>query len=327
MPLASFSRTVSSSSCTETAPSKRSTIFPSRPTANVQGSVWRPHSPHPAVEALRRVVVLVHLDVDEAHVAVIEATGRLLDDVHDGAARPARAELRGRERHDERRAGAERLGDRVLEERLVRRRARRQLGDVAAGRRECRRVRRRCRVAHVRLGVVLDHDDVAERLDLPASVRLREQPVLPGPGEVDVGDVDVGRVGLGAAGHADALELRGRLEEGLRLEPSGHPDPCLREHGHTPLGVDDEERDANVARFVARRPGDDRYVVARSTPELLESLAPSRIGTRGPVPTRTAAGGEEQTRRRGQSRSQAHMRPSLARRGRGPSDLPATRAP
>src|ERR687892_584004 len=52
---------------------------------------------HPLVEALRGVVVLVDLDVDETDVAAVEPARDLLDDVDSGAARAARAELGRRE--------------------------------------------------------------------------------------------------------------------------------------------------------------------------------------------------------------------------------------
>src|SRR4029079_509968 len=58
--------------------------------------------PHPAVVALRRVVVPVDLDVDEANPATREAPRDRLDDVHHWPADAARAEARGREGHDER---------------------------------------------------------------------------------------------------------------------------------------------------------------------------------------------------------------------------------
>src|SRR3954463_11381215 len=61
----------------------------------------QPPSAHPAVVAARRVVVLVHLDVDEADAGGRELLPHVRDDVDDRAARPARAELRRRERDDE----------------------------------------------------------------------------------------------------------------------------------------------------------------------------------------------------------------------------------
>src|SRR6266540_6169609 len=58
--------------------------------------------PHPAVVAPRRVVVLVHLDVDEADVAALQAATHVRHDVHDRPAGPARAERGRREDDDER---------------------------------------------------------------------------------------------------------------------------------------------------------------------------------------------------------------------------------
>ena len=64
---------------------------------------------HPAVR-LRRLVVLVDLDVDEPHRARPEPLAHVVDDVHDGAAGAARAELRRGEGEHERRAIGERVG-------------------------------------------------------------------------------------------------------------------------------------------------------------------------------------------------------------------------
>ena len=147
---------------------------------------------------------------------------------------------------------------------------------VASGRGERRRLGHRRRIAWARLGIVRRHHDVPERLHglLPA-LGLGEKPVRAGLGEAEVRDVDVRRVRLGAARNADALELRRRLEErgassarATQTRAVGSSDTCS-------LAVDDEERHANVARLVVRRSRDDRDVVPRRAPELLERLAAS----------------------------------------------------
>src|SRR5512132_1798048 len=67
--------------------------------------------PHPAVVALCGIVALEHLDVDEAYAAAGDLLAHVRDDIDDRAARPARAELRRRESHDEGLVRGERLGN------------------------------------------------------------------------------------------------------------------------------------------------------------------------------------------------------------------------
>ena len=92
----------------------------------------QPPLAHPAVVAARRVVVLVHLDVDEADAGTRELLPNVRDDVDDGTARPARAELRRRERDDKGPVGRELLRDRTS------RRARGRDASTSSARAGCR---------------------------------------------------------------------------------------------------------------------------------------------------------------------------------------------
>src|SRR5262249_4104860 len=87
---------------------------------------------HPAVVAARRVVVVVHLDVDEVDARPRELLANVGDDIDDGTARPARAELGRGERDDERTVRGELLRDGVRVERAVRMRGRCQRRERAA---------------------------------------------------------------------------------------------------------------------------------------------------------------------------------------------------
>ena len=278
MPLASFSRTVSSSSCTETAPSKRSTILPG---GRERQAPCEPHSPTQRCP-FAGPFILGRLDVDEAHVAVIEGNGPS----------PRRRPRRGRVRLAQN-FGVENVTTKGAPAQATRRpsaggasrpaacawsawRRRRQSTRVSACRtpvpgrpRPARgppRPRRRC-----------------ERLDAPASVRLRERPVLPGPGEVDVGDVDVGRVGLGAClGRRCARASpwsRGRaptraLWTSTLVPPGARPHAPRRRR----RGTRRERRPVGGSR--SRR----RSLHRRPAHASSSSLPLSRIGTRGPVP-------------------------------------------
>jgi hypothetical protein len=105
----------------------------------------------------------------------------------------------------------------------------------------------------------------------------------------------VAGVGHVASGHADPLELRGRLEERTSVQPLRDPHARARKRDHTLLRVDDEERDSDVPGLVIRSPRDDRDVVAGRSPELLERHTPSRVSGRGRLlPARSAATDEEQ---------------------------------
>ena len=69
--------------------------------------------PYPAIEALRWIVVLVDLDVDEPDVRRRESLPHCIDDIHHWPARPTRAELRCRKDNDERLVYGDALGDGV----------------------------------------------------------------------------------------------------------------------------------------------------------------------------------------------------------------------
>ena len=93
----SFSRTAVSSSSTETVPSNRSTIVPLPSTRNVHGSVGRFHS---RIQRLYPFAGSLSSNTSTWMKRTFSPSKRradLLDDVDDGPAGPARAELRRRE--------------------------------------------------------------------------------------------------------------------------------------------------------------------------------------------------------------------------------------
>jgi hypothetical protein len=85
-----------------------------------------------------------------------------------------------------------------------------------------------------------------------------------------VRDEDRLRVGLLGALDADRLRAGRRLGERLLLQPAGEPDPGGGARDDTSLVVDDEEGQPHAPRPEVRCAGDDRNVVARSSPERLE---------------------------------------------------------
>ena len=124
---------------------------------------------------------------------------------------------------------------------------------------------------------------------VPAADRLREQPVGPGRRGVDGGDVDVLRVRLRATGHADRLERRRRLGVRLLLSALARPRPAPSALDQPGLLVDDEERDAVLARPVVGRAGDDGDVLTGRTPERLQASR-RRCGRRCRVGSGAVAG-------------------------------------
>src|SRR5256714_8698159 len=93
---------------------------------------------HEGVQPQRGVVPPVDLDVDEPDIRAAQATTHGVDDVDDGAAGPAGAELRRREGDDERLPGGERARDRVAQETAIWWYPRGQAREIAAGTRSRR---------------------------------------------------------------------------------------------------------------------------------------------------------------------------------------------
>ena len=223
----------------------------------------------PLVGALGRIVVLVDLDVDEVDAVLLPVLRDGLHDLDDRAARARLAVERRREGDDERAMGGHRRGDGRAQQLAVGR-LRGRDGLRRDARLEDGVLRRDRPLPDLRCGGVLEDDRVAERLDLLAADRLGEDPVLAGLRHVEMRHVDVLGVGLGAAGDADRLERRGRLGVRLLLQPSCDPDVRRRLLDQPRLLVDDEERDAVLARPVVVCAGNDRDVLARLTPKRLQ---------------------------------------------------------
>ena len=216
----------------------------------------------PLVEAAVGVVVLEDLDVDEADVGSGKLLTHAVDDVHGGAADPARAELRRREGDDERRAVLERLLDRVLQELDVgRRRGRDVLREPVL---DGRVVRGDGVLAHRRDGRLGCHLDLADPLDVGA-LRLDEDRVLARVGEVEIGDVHGGRVEVACLRrHADRNELRGGLAVRHGRQAAGrHPNASRLGLDERACGVHEEERQAVLPDRVVGGAEDQGAVLRR----------------------------------------------------------------
>ena len=216
---------------------------------------------------------------------------------------------------------------------VVRRRFRSGGSAVVAARTDfdrCVRLERRVSgrdgaVADLGCGRPLAHDEVAKGLNLLATGRPGENPVLPGRRRRHGRHVDVLCVGLCAAGYADRLEGRGRLGIRLLPEPSRDPDARLRRLDQLRFLVDDEERDAVLAGAVVGRAGNHGDGFAPFTPERLQGSwrRCSRRGRvtlgsrRGRLTLAALAGASapaenERTTEKDEGRSRAVHRPSLA---------------